>query len=181
MLKIRAPALLRSTFGIWGVVWGTLTNVEGFFKKSTNITYVVCFVVVGFIGTGLISLSCLTFVGLDKSLAYAAKPTIIFPSLGYLCGYLFKKRDRLLENCVKGRRFLFIIVANILIITKWIKFAVWLLRRFASPLKKPWANQNAKCDSQGDVSVSLEGSHRDLGIDLESRLRQFAPFTVHYT
>lgn len=111
---------------------GNTYECERIFKKSTNrfLRCVICrpCVVpepiyshfVGFIGTGLISLSSLTFVGLDKSLTYAAKPTIIFPSLGYLCGYLFKKRDRLLENCVWGAgggRFLFVIVANILIIT----------------------------------------------------------------
>ena len=93
---------------------GNTYECERIFKKSTNrfLRCVFCrpCVVpepiyshfVGFIGTGLISLSSLTFVGLDKSLTYAAKPTIIFPSLGHLCGYLFKKRDRLLENCVCG-------------------------------------------------------------------------------
>ena len=119
---------------------GNTYECERIFKKSTNrfLRCVFCrpCVVpepiyshfVGFIGTGLISLSSLTFVGLDKSLTYAAKPTIVFPSLGHLCGYLFKKRDRLLENCVcvcvfvgggggGGGRFLFVIVANILIIT----------------------------------------------------------------
>ena len=85
---------------------GNTYECERIFKKSTNrfLRCVFCrpCVVpepiyshfVGFIGTGLISLSSLTFVGLDKSLTYAAKPTIIFPSLGHLCGYLFKKRDR---------------------------------------------------------------------------------------
>ena len=100
---------------------GNTYECERIVKKSTN-RYLRCVFrrpcvvpepiyshFVGFIGTGLISLSSLT---------YAAKPTIIFPSLGYLCEYLFRKRERLLENCVKGRGFLFVIVANILIITK---------------------------------------------------------------
>ena len=147
MLKIRAPALLHSTFGIWRVVWGILTSVERFFKNRPTLPTFVCLSFLcdpradlqpfcGFYWNRF-DFSIILYIRSGKSLTYAAKPTIILPSLGYLCEYLFRKRDRLLENCVKGRRFLFVIVANILIITKWIKFAMWLLRLFASPRKKP--------------------------------------------